>query len=110
MEITFKDKGLEKITKDPRKLRKRFNQAAEIIENRIKLLISADNLGQIHTGPPTRLHLLKGDLKGKYAIDVNRKLRMVLEINQEPIPLHSNNSVNINLVTKILIVEIIDYH
>ena len=46
MEITFKDRKLERIINDPRKLKKRFNQAAENIENRIKQLENEPNLGE----------------------------------------------------------------
>ncbi len=110
MEITYKDRKLEKIINDPRKLKKRFNQAAEIIENRLELLDGVDNLGQISDKPPTRLHLLKGDQKSKYAIDVRRGLRIVFEINHDPIPRLPDNSVDVDNVTKIRIIGIYYYH
>ena len=60
MEITFKDKKLESIIQDPRKLRKRFNKAAEQIENRLEVAWkTAKNLAQVSEKPPTRRHLLK---------------------------------------------------
>ena len=110
MEITFKDKKLEKIISDPRKLRRRYNQAAENIIKRLKLLINEPNLGRIPSIPPTRLHLLKGDHKGNYAVDVNRELRIVFEIDHNPIPRLADNSVDLDQVTKICIIEICDYH
>ena len=110
MEITFKDKKLEKIINDPRKLRKHFNQASDNIVRRLKLLINEPNLGKIPNYPPTRLHLLKGDYKGYYAVDVNRELRIVIEINHDPIPRLLDNSVNVDKVTKICIIDIVDYH
>ena len=111
MEVTFKDRKLERIIDDPRKLKKRFNEkVAKIIEKRINFLEEVENLGKIPTFPPTRLHLLKGDLKGKYAIDVTSQLRIVFEINQDPIPYRSDNSVDIDQVTKISVIGIYDYH
>ena len=110
MEIEYKDRKLEKIIQDPRKLKKHFNQAAEIIENRLELLDGVDNLGQISDKPPTRLHSLVGDLKGKYAIDVQRGLRIVFEINHDQIPRLPDNSVDLDNISKIRIMGIYDYH
>ena len=110
MEITFKDRKLEKIINDPRKLRKRFNKVAENIENRVKQLENEPNLGRISSRPPTRLHLLKSDYKGCYAVDVNRELRIVFEINHDPIPRRPDNSVDVDKVIKIRIIGILDYH
>ena len=111
MEITFKDRKLEKIINDPRKLKKRFNErTAKIIERRINLLEEEENLGKISNDPPIRLHMLKGDQKGNYAIDVWRGLRIVFEINQKPIPRRPDNSVDLDNVTKIRIIGIYDYH
>ncbi len=110
MEITFKDRKLEKIINDPRKLRRRFNEAAENIEKRIEILEGANNLGQVSEKPPTRLHLLKGDYKGCYAVDVNRELRIVFAINHNPIPRCTDNSVDLDKVTEICIIGILDYH
>ena len=110
MEIEYKDRKLEKIIQDPRKLKKRFNEAAIYVESRIKVLSRALNLGQISEKPPTRLHMLKGDWKGKYAIDVKRGLRIVFEINHDPVPRRPDNSVDVDQVTKIGIIGIFDYH
>ncbi len=96
MEVTYKDKKLEKIINDPRKLRRRYNQAAENIENKLKILSRAANLGEVSEKPPTRLHLLKGDHKGNYAVDVNRELRIVFEINHNPIPRRPDKSVDVD--------------
>ena len=46
-------------------------------------------------------------MKGNYAIDVNYKLRIVFEINQDPIPRLPDSSVDVDQVyTKICIVGI----
>ena len=110
MEITYKDKKLEKIINDPRKIRKHFNQAADNIVKRIMVLARATNLEKVSEKPPTRLHLLKGDYKGYYAVDVNRELRIVFEINHDPVARRSDNSVDLEKVTKVCIVDILDYH
>ena len=110
MEITFKDRKLERIINDPRKLKKRFNQAAVKVLKSIEILEQHDNLGQISVKPPIRRHLLSGDLKGNYAIDVTIKLRLVFEINHDSIPKLPDNSVDLDNVTKICIIDICDYH
>ena len=67
-------------------------------------------MGQVPVKPPIRRHLLTGDMKGNYAIDVTNKLRLVFEINHDPIPKLPDNSVDLDNVTKICIIEIYDYH
>ena len=110
MEIEFKDKSLEKIIQDPRKLKKRFNKSAKNVVNRLRLLQKEANLGRISKKPPIRRHLLSGDLKGNYAIDVTYKLRIVFEINHDQIPRLPDNSVDVDNVTRIRIIGICDYH
>ena len=110
MEVTFKDRKLENIINDPRKLKKRFNKAAENVVRRVNVLVKAANLGIVSELPPTRLHLLIGDFKGNYAIDVTSQLRIVFEINHDPIPRRPDNSVDVDQVTKIRIIGIFDYH
>ena len=110
MEITFKDRKLEKIVDNPRKLRRHFNQAAENIERRLETLNDVENLSHVSTKPPIRRHLLTGDFKGCYAVDVTGQLRIVFEIDHDLIPRLADNSVDLEHVTKICIIGIYDYH
>jgi putative killer suppression protein higA len=60
--------------------------------------------------PPPRLHKLEGERSGEYAVDLVHPLRLIFKINQTPIPLLSDGGVDRSKVTKIMILEVEDYH
>ena len=110
MEITYKSRKLEKQLTDPREMLKSFGQLAVKIKMRLKNLKDVDNLAVMRTIPAARCHELTGDRKGELAVDVSGNYRMIFEPNHEPIPQKVDGGLNWELVTKIQINEIEDYH
>jgi len=110
VEITYKSRKLEKQLTDPREMLKSFGQLAIKIKMRLKNLKDADNLAVMRTIPAARCHELTGDRKGELAVDVSGNYRMIFEPNHEPIPQKVDGGLNWELVTKIHINEIEDYH
>lgn len=103
MEIFFKDKKLKKICEDDESLKKKYGQQHLSIIQRINELSSAENLFDISRLPHTGLHLLKGKYKKCYAVNIKHPFRIVFTyLNGE--------SGNLNSITKIKILEIVDYH
>jgi proteic killer suppression protein len=76
-------------------------------ENAIKYSNSLQDLMKI---PQYRCHLLKGRLKGLYALDILHPDRIVIEPLNDPLPQTGNNEIDISKVTKVKIVYIGDYH
>ena len=110
MEITYKSRKLEKQLTDPREMLKSFGQLAVKIKMRLKNLKDVDNLAVMRTIPAARCHELTGDRKGELAVDVSGNYRMIFEPNHEPIPQKVHGGLNWELVNKIQINEIEDYH
>jgi len=110
VEITYKSRKLEKQLTDPREMLKSFGQLAVKIKMRLKNLKDVDNLAVMRTIPAARCHELTGDRKGELAVDVSGNYRMIFEPNHEPIPQKVDGGLNWELVTKIQINEIEDYH
>jgi len=103
MEIVFKNSKLKKICEDYKKISIKYGKQAEEIIKRMNELNAAENLYDISKLPQARLHLLSGDLKGCFAVDLKHPYRLILK------PLNGDLS-DLKSITSIQINDIIDYH
>lgn len=114
MQIDYNDKELKRNLLTDTKLRKEYGQPlAKRIKGRLAYLESKKNLGQVATGKPYRLHPLKGERKGQYAIDLDNKARLILEPSHIPIPIRDGEEMDLKClksVTEITILEILPFH
>ncbi len=83
---------------------------ASVIINRMALLDLAGSLDQVPTRPPERRHQLTEDRKGQFSVDLVHPYRLVFTPNHEPVPLAEDGGINLQQVTEIKILEVIDYH
>lgn len=98
MDITYKNKKIEKVCTDAKAAEKTYGrEMAEKIHHRIDEIVAADTVEmmmQFHIG---RCHPLTQNRKGQYAVDLIHPYRLVFEKNGGEIQ-----------IAKIL--EIVDYH
>jgi len=104
MEISFKNKKLEKLCEDSVSLKRKYGSVqAELIIQRINELLSAENIFDISKLPQIRLHLLRGNYEGCYGLDIQQPFRLIVAyLNGDPSDLKS--------ITEVKIIEITDYH
>lgn len=111
MDITFKNRQLKKkFDTDSDLLRSYGKQRAKVIKMRMAILRSADNLADVPTLPPERCHQLTGNLKGQFAVGLDRNCRLLFKPNHEPLPLKDDEGINLKKVTAITILDVRDYH
>ena len=111
MEITFRTKKLKKTFDSERELKKTYgDRMARTIQKRLTILKNARSLSLVPTLPPDRLHLLTGNRSGQYAVDIVHPYRLILEPNHDPVPLKEDGGIDKDGVTKITILEVVDYH
>jgi plasmid maintenance system killer protein len=110
VEISYKTRKLEKQLTDPFELVKSFGLLAKKIKMRLKNLSDADNLGVLRSLPATGCHELSGNRQGQLAVNISVNYRLVFEPANEPVPFKADGGLNWNAVTKIRIIEIVDYH
>ena len=104
MELEFQDKKLEKQCQNIKDLNRKYgNVQAKIIVNRLNQLQAAESLCDVSKLPQARLHGLSGDRQGQFAVDVQHPKRLII------VPLNGDFK-DLKTVTKIKIIEIIDYH
>jgi proteic killer suppression protein len=105
LKVKILDRKLRKVISDARKLQKEFGKRnAELIVQRYNELVNIPNLGLMVKYRVGRCHLLTGNLKGKYALDLEHPLRMIIE------PVFESENLEINEVVEVSIIIMEDYH
>lgn len=110
MEVTFKNKKLKKQFTDAKERQKAFGKLAKQIKLRMQQFDAAKTLQDIMLVPQAECHVLKGDRKEQFSVKISRNFRIVFIINQSPVPLQDNGEINLDAVTSIKIIEVVDYH
>ncbi len=111
MEVSFKSHKLEEIFTRRGGLRKAYGDRMErVIGNRINLLLGASNLSEVPTRSPERRHQFAGTRKGQFAIDLVHPHRLILKPNHEPVPRKDDGGIDLNQITAITIIGVVDYH
>lgn len=104
MEIEFKTNKLRKILSDDRLARKYYNNIYTALITRMQLLSIVPNLSLISYLPPTRRHILRGEYEGCWSIDLSRNYRLIISAHE------SQKRLDESQITKIVIIDIVDYH
>ena len=110
MEILFRDKRLENITKSDAEMVKRFGKIrAEKIKQRLDQLRYANNLEDVRflSG---NYHELKNNRKGQWACDLDQPYRLIFTAAENPIPINRQGQYKWIETIGIEIIEIINYH
>ena len=110
MEISFKNKKLERSLTDVLAMRKTYGDLSKKLSQRMEQLYAATNLATMFTIPGADCHALVGNRKRQWAVKISGNYRLVFEIDQDPIPEKPDGSVNAILITDIRILETADYH
>lgn len=94
MDISFKNKKLERQLTTPRELFKKYGQLAPRVKQRIKELDDAVNLETMKKIPYANCHELKGNFKGKLALDLSKNYRLLFEPNHDPMPIKKDGGLD----------------
>ncbi len=104
MEVKISDRTLKKIINDNKKMNREYGpKNAKKITQRYNELTKIPNLDLMIKFKIGRCHSLTGNLKGKFALDLEHPLRMIIEA----IP-HNYKKVKDIIAVKIVSLE--DYH
>lgn len=107
MKVKTSSEKLGKMLADSRALQKKYGkQVATKVNQRYAELRGADNLSEISTNPPTRLHPLQGTMQDTYAIDLTSNVRMVVKGYNDD----GEQTTNRAEAVEVVIVDILDYH
>ena len=111
MEISFRTRKLAKVFSSERTLRREYGaRTANIIMIRLAVLLDAETLSEVPATPPDRMHQLKGDRDEQFAVYLNHPYRLVFVPAHEPLPRKEDDGIDLDQVTAITVMEVVDYH
>lgn len=111
MEITFTSRKLQKVCNSEKEIRARFGKPlAERLQQRLAELKAAETLEDIRRLPSARCHELSQNRKGQLAVDVVHPKRLIFEPDHNPVPRKPDGGLDWPHVTRIRVIDIIDYH
>ena len=100
MTIKIENQALAEIYQDIDKGKSKYSaEVKKTFRKAIKMLKDADDIAQIRKIRGLNFEALKGDLKGKYSVRVDKKYRIILRIEKDRI-----------LVEDILVIEDLTNH
>jgi plasmid maintenance system killer protein len=103
MDLSFENKKAQKTFESKKLLTRNYGRKiANKVMSRLKELEAVDNLNEV--SPTCRPHQLQGDMLGKIAVDLDKKLRLIFK------PRNSNLPYKLCEIKEIVILEIVDYH
>jgi len=110
VEITFKNRRLEKLANDyNRSIRELGPKRAKLFIRRLNDLKLADNLEYVKN-LPGKYHELVGDRKGQFACDLDHPYRLIFEPHENPVPIDEHGWKIWIEIKGVEIIEIEDYH
>lgn len=111
MEVSFANQKLQKLCNNASKLRGEYGpKCADKIKRRLDQLRAAECLEDIRNLPGARCHELTADREGQLAVDLEHPKRLIFEPDHEPVPVGKNGGIDWQKVTRVLVIEIVDYH
>lgn len=92
-------------------MRARFGKPlAERLQQRLAELKAAETLEDIRRLPSARCHELSQNRQGQLAVDVVHPKRLIFKPDHNPVPWKPDGGLDWSRVTRIRVIEIIDYH
>jgi proteic killer suppression protein len=111
MDIDFPSRSLQRACSSEKELIRRWGKdRGRTIGRRLQQLAAAETLEVLGAIVPAKLHPLKGQRAGQFAVDADYPFRLILEPNQHPVPKKKDGGIDLSNVTKIKIIEVVDYH
>lgn len=108
MDIEFSSPDLQAICEQQRLMTKQLgDNCSRKLRTRLADLCAAANVAELTSGRP---HPFRHDRTGQFALDLHGGKRLVFEPANNPIPTRDDDSIAWDLVTKVRIVFIGDYH
>ncbi len=77
---------------------------------RIGFLKNAASLQKVPESPPDRRHQLKGRRSEQFAVDLVHPYRLVFEPSHGKLPRKEDGGIDLEQITAIKILEVVDYH
>lgn len=106
MEVSLKSKKLRKCCEDIDEARRKYGDVqARVLIRRIGQLRANETLADVTTIPQVRLHALKQNRKGQFAVHLKHPYRLIFVPDQDQFDMNDWSTIR-----SIKIIEVDDYH
>jgi plasmid maintenance system killer protein len=110
IDIGWSDRKLKRSCSSDREGRRMFGaEQWTVLKRRIVSLEAAPTLAALE-GVPGRFHELSADRSGQFSLDLRGAYRLIFTPDHDPVPALAGGGIDRSLVTKIVIVEVVDHH
>jgi toxin HigB-1 len=109
IEVEYRDRKLGACCSDEKEAKKKWAGNYRKVLIRVALLMSADSLADLEQAPG-RCHPLTSNRAGQFALDLWGSRRLVFEPANEPLPELPDGGLDRTRVTKVRVLEVVDYH
>lgn len=111
MDIYFGDRKLEKICNSNREMQRKLgaNRAAKL-QQRLFELRASETLDDMARFPAAGCHELSQNRKGHISVNLDQPYRLIFRPDHDPLPTTPDAGLDRKKVTRILVVEIVNYH
>ena len=110
MQVTYKNKKLQKYAEDARfSVQKLGQRRSELYLQRIADLLAAETLEDVRN-LPGRYHELIGERKSQWACDLDHPYRLIFVPHEDPIPTNSDGQYIWIEIKGVEIIDIDNYH
>ena len=111
MEILFTSPKMAKLCSSQKEMRAKLGtRGADKLQERLAQLAAAASLEDMKFFPAARCHELAQNRAGQIAVDLVHPYRLIFEPAHEPLPEKPSGGLDRSKVTRIIILEITDYH
>jgi plasmid maintenance system killer protein len=111
MEIVFRSRKMQKLCNSETEMRRKLgDRAMKALQLRLAQIMAATTLEDLGKVPGARCHELIADRKGQLAIDLVHPRRLILEPDHNPLPKKLDGGLDWQKVTRVVVLEIVDYH
>ncbi|MBN1339709.1 MAG: type II toxin-antitoxin system RelE/ParE family toxin [Bacteroidales bacterium] len=110
MQISFKDRRLEKQITQPNELQKKYGSLAKKISQRMAELRASNDLSIFGKITGARLHRLSGERTNEYAIHLSANFRLIFKPDYPDVPVREDGGHDLKEIKKIKVLQIQDYH
>ena len=111
MEIAFRTRELQRTLGGAAALNKTYGtKLAKVIMMRMGVLKAVRSLSQLPTTPPERRHQLSGSRDEQFAVNLVHPKRLVFEAIRDPVPRTKDGGVDVEQVSAITALDVLDYH
>ncbi|MHB8459726.1 MAG: type II toxin-antitoxin system RelE/ParE family toxin [Candidatus Limnocylindrales bacterium] len=111
MDVVFRSARMQRRCSSIDEMSKAWGaEMARRLARRFAELRAAENLAEMATLPQARCHQLTKNRDEQISVDLAQPYRLILEVNDDPVPRTADGGLDWTQITKVVVIEIVDTH